>query len=222
MADFIGAMFKVVTDVKKVADDQAAFVNSCMRTALKKSTYEFTQSGKRAVKTGTLGLRPFKPYWKRGYFNPRTNKYVPETRFKDPVRSGPGALSALVSDPKYGKSGLTYSVDPERLMAKVGFLEPGMTMDTKTAQETGEERKSHAPGAWQARIAEKSVAGYKIMFTKAEKDYLHRQGIHVRAATESSTVPGRDIMGRIRDRFEVKFYESFRQFFKMKLNGERI
>jgi len=75
--------------------------------------------------------------------------------------------------------GVSYKVNKQNLSVEVGF------------------RAVSAGTAWQAKIAEKSMAGYRWLISDKQKLALHNIGIHLRKTTTSIQVPARDIMGAV-------------------------
>lgn len=102
--------------------------------------------------------------------------------------------------------GLTYKVNRFALTAKVGFLAPS------------------AGTEWQAKIADKSAAGYRWIFPPRYRDYLHTQGIHLRKGTTAAQVPARDIMDALiaHEGGEHRIMQNISSNFNRKMQGERI
>lgn len=101
--------------------------------------------------------------------------------------------------------GVLYKMDKTNITAQVGFI--GTTPSTE----------------WQAKTAEKSIPGYRILYTEAMRDHLHEQGIHVRDDTVSAAVPARDIIGEfMKKQTESRIMSNIETNIARKLRGERI
>ena len=100
--------------------------------------------------------------------------------------------------------GITYFVKYNTKTLTIGFR--GVTGGTR----------------WQARIARKSVDGYRIRITKPKRDMLHSCGIHLRRETKSIKVPPRDIMGAFYQRHYNEMLKEFKVLFLRKMAGEQI
>lgn len=101
-------------------------------------------------------------------------------------------------------TGVFYNVNKETLKSDMGF--------------TGTK-----PGAmWQGKYAEKSIPGYRWVYTKKQIDALHKRGIHLRKETTSSQVPARDIIGTAQEKDSGKIISNYKQYFSAKMRGERI
>lgn len=73
--------------------------------------------------------------------------------------------------------------------------------------------------AWQARIARKSVAGYRIRVTKPKREFLHSLGIHLRKTTKSVPVPARDVMGAFYQKHYNEMLEKYKSLYLKKMSG---
>jgi len=100
--------------------------------------------------------------------------------------------------------GVSYSVDKHDLSFEVGF------------------RSVSAGTAWQAKIAEKSMTGYRWLISDKQRLALRRVGIHLRKTTTSIQVPARDIMGAVLARERSRMLTNVVSLFNRKMSGERI
>ena len=73
--------------------------------------------------------------------------------------------------------------------------------------------------AWQARIARKSVSGYRIRVTKPKRELLHTMGIHLRKTTKSVPVPGRDVMGAFYQKYYSDMLKDYKCLYLKKMSG---
>jgi len=100
--------------------------------------------------------------------------------------------------------GIICKIDRKNLTAEVGFL------------------AASAGTAWQAKIAEKSIKGYRITYTPDMIKRLHNRGIHIRKDTHSTLVPARDIMGAVLAKTQNESVRNIKDNFARKLRGEWI
>jgi len=100
--------------------------------------------------------------------------------------------------------GITYKVNTQNLSLEVGF------------------RAVSAGTAWQAKIAEKSMSGYRWLISDKQKLALRQAGIHLRKTTTSIKVPARDIMGAVLAREGSRMLTNIKHNFDRKMSGERI
>ena len=100
--------------------------------------------------------------------------------------------------------GVSYKVNKQNLSFEVGF------------------RSVSAGTAWQAKIAEKSMTGYRWLISDREKMVLRRVGIHLRKTTTSIQVPARDIMGAVLAQEGSRMLTNVITNFNRKMSGERI
>lgn len=100
--------------------------------------------------------------------------------------------------------GITYSVDRKNLMFEFGF-------------------RAVTPGtSWQARIAAKSIPGYRMSISEEQRAALHKIGIHLRKTTTAVKVPARDIIGAYLKKNDSIMLENIKNNFRRKMAGERI
>jgi hypothetical protein len=105
---------------------------------------------------------------------------------------------------KFAK-GVIYKMDKKNLIAEVGFV------------------GTSAGASWQAKVLEKSIPGYRILFTDAVKDRLHKMGIHLKKETRAADVPARDVMGAfLKQQTEARIMTNIENNITRKLKGERI
>ena len=100
--------------------------------------------------------------------------------------------------------GVTYKVNKQNLSFEVGF------------------RSVSAGTAWQAKIAEKSVTGYRWLISDKKRLALRNIGVHLRKTTTSVQVPARDIMGAVLAREGSRMLTNVVALFNRKMSGERI
>ena len=100
--------------------------------------------------------------------------------------------------------GVSYKVNKQNLSFEVGF------------------RSVSAGTAWQAKIAEKSMAGYTWPITERHKEVLRNRGIQLLKSTTSIKVPARDIMGAVLAREGSRMLTNVVSLFNRKMSGERI
>jgi len=119
-------------------------------------------------------------------------------------------------DPKYSRG----PTDPDKPLSP---LHKGITYHVQYSTKTLTLGFRGIGGtAWQARIARKSVDGYRIRITKAKREMLHSCGIHLRKETKSVKVPSRDIMGAFYQKYYNDMLKDFKTLFLRKMAGEYI
>lgn len=103
--------------------------------------------------------------------------------------------------------GISYFVDWRKLALAVGF---------------GVRQAATGAGGWTARIAVKSIPGYRMPISEGKKQALHSIGIHLRKSTESAGVPSRDIMEAVLAKEGNVILSNIRENYLRKMAGERI
>lgn len=143
------------------------------------------------LRRGHLGLKP-----KTRLFDKRIKKAPPGYLRLEPLTTLASGISHTVNTTRddyiKGKA--------ECLQGTIGFLDPM---------------------SWQARIALKSIPGYKWLYTKKDRMKLLKFGILLRPKTKSAKVPPRDIMGAILSRYpEYRIIQDIKTLFELKLRGK--
>jgi len=102
--------------------------------------------------------------------------------------------------------GFIFKSHKQNLTADIGFL--GTTEGT----------------AWQAKIAEKSVAGYTWLYKPRQREMLHYAGIHLRKGTTGGLVPGRDIVSAVveHEGGYDKIARNIKNSFDARMRGEKV
>jgi hypothetical protein len=65
------------------------------------------------------------------------------------------------------------------------------------------------------------MPGYTILYDAAEKEKLHKRGIHLKKTTTSARVPSRSIMDKASDKHGNMALEKLADSFARKMAGER-
>ena len=203
--------FKLLTDINKWADDRSKGVRKALYIAVNEESKRLRKQAMSDLKTGKLGLKPKSRYRNKGIVIRKGQQVY--TRLDKRYRAPRGKRAFI---PLAGLfSGVTFQLDSSyrdfvagnrRLVkSEVGFL--GQTPGT----------------AWQARIAEKSLKGYRWLYPAHAREYLHAMGIYLRKTTTSGKVPPRDIMGAVRKKCpEYRIMQNIKTLFDRKMRGERI
>jgi len=186
-------ILKVRGDLKKWEMERINAARKAKQVALAKTSYHAMKVSRDDLKRGNLSLR--KLSWLSNRSDPRAGRFKgKKARLKERMNRAP--LTSLFR-------GITFYVDKNRLYAEVGFRGIGGT-------------------AWQAKLAEKSVPGYRWGYTERFKRYLHRIGIHLRKTTMAGTVPSRNIISAVIEKRGNELARMLKDYFERKLRGERI
>ena len=126
---------------------------------------------------------------------------------------GLGPTSKLASSRKKTRAplrglfrGFIFKSYKQNLTADIGFL--GITAGTQ----------------WQAKIAEKSVPGYRWAYPARYREILHRAGIHLREGTTGGMVPSRDILSAVieHEGGGDKIARNIKNSFDARMRGEKV
>lgn len=185
---------KLTTDLIKWGEKKRQDHLKAATLALSKASYWLMTKAKYDLKTGRLGLR------RLSYLSDQSDPRLKKARYRKNVRRRTIAASAPLTSLF---KGITYRVDRANLSAEVGFRGVGGT-------------------AWAARIAEKSLSGYRWRYTPEMRAALHKVGIHLRPTTSFGRVPSRDAMGKVQVEYERAFFAKLQSLYVRKMSGERI
>jgi len=102
--------------------------------------------------------------------------------------------------------GFIFKSNRQTLTADIGFL--GTSAGT----------------AWQAKIAAKSIRGYRWIYTTRQREKLHEIGIHLRKGTTGAWVPARDIVKAVIDHEggQGKIARNIKNSFDARMRGEKV
>ena len=196
-------------DINAWADARAKEMRKALSLAVSAVIAQLYLDARDDVKLGRLGLKAKSKYRNRGVRVRKGNQVYMKL---DKRYRAPRGKYALVPLARLF-SGITYDTNWRQFVSgaqkyaqwQVGFL--GLTPGTE----------------WQARIARKSIAGYRWFYPPHAREYLHEMGIHLRAATHHGEVPPRDIMGAVRKKYPDRMLlTNIQTLFDRKMAGGKI
>lgn len=203
--------FKVLTkDIPKWADDHAKKFRKALYIAVNEESKRLRKQASQDLKTGKLGLKSKSKYRNKGVVIRKGQQVYMKLDKRYRAFRGMRAFIPLRSLSSGIRFGLNRSYrefaagNKESIKAEVGFLETSSTQ-------------------WQARIAKKSIPGYRWLYPVHAREYLHHMGIHLRKTTTGGKVPPRDIMGAVREKYpDHIILQNIKTLFDRKMRGERI
>jgi hypothetical protein len=191
---------KITNELERWQKDEQVRIDKAVTGSLYDATYMLYQEARKSLKAGSLGLPE-----RKAFQNIRAARKEIKGRATAGAKIRGGAAATIPLKPLF--PGVIYKVFKEQRRAEVGFI--------------GSEGGAGRIAQWAESLAAKHMPGYTILYDAAEKEKLHKRGIHLKKTTTSARVPSRSIMDKASDKHGLMALEKLADSFARKMAGER-
>jgi hypothetical protein len=202
-------LVKVTNDLVRWQKDEQARIDKAVQGSLYDATYALYQAARTGLKGGSLGL-PERQVFRnlkqaRQAARGRGKGAISDVTWSTGAKIRGGASAKIPLKPLF--PGVIYKVFKEQRRAEVGFI--------------GSEGGAGRIAQWAEGLAAKHLPGYTLLYNAAEREKLHRLGIHLKKTTTSAKVPSRSIMDQVSTKHGFMALEKLADSFERKMAGER-